>query len=79
MVAGAILNRTGVVVGLSNLFIPDGDAAHWWASCVAASQNLFPELPLVGYERGQDLIDAQQCGFEALGPLRIWIKVSEAT
>ncbi|MFN8493373.1 MAG: hypothetical protein U0350_37590 [Caldilineaceae bacterium] len=78
IVAGAILNRTGAVVGLSNLFTPDGDAAPWWASCVAASQALLPGLALVGYERGQDLVYAQQCGFEALGPLRIWIKVGEA-
>jgi len=76
MVAGAILNRTGAVIGLSNLFIPDGDAAPWWASCVTASQAFFPGLPLVGYERGQDLVYAQQCGFAALGPLRIWVKPS---
>lgn len=79
IIAGAILNRTGAVVGLSNLFIPDGDAAPWWASGVAASQAFFPDLPLVGYERGQDLVYAQQCGFEALGPLRVWVKTSDAT
>ena len=79
IIAGAILNRTGAVIGLSNLFIPDGDAAPWWASCVAAAQAFFPGLPLVGYERGQDLVYAQQCGFEALGPLRIWVKANETS
>jgi len=76
IVAGVILNRTGAVVGLSNLFAPDTDGASWWASCVAAACDHFPGLPLVGYERGEDRVHAQQSGFEALGPLRIWIKTS---
>lgn len=78
IVAGAILNRTDSVVGLSNLFVPDKEQVSWWSSCVAAASELFPGLPLVGYEHGQELAYAQQCGFVAIGPLRIWIKVGEA-
>jgi len=74
LVAGAIANRTGAVVGLSNLFVPTENSPRWWASCVAAVSALFPDLPLVGYERGDDLNFAQSAGFSALAPLRIWLK-----
>jgi hypothetical protein len=39
------------------------DAVHW----------LFPTLPVVGYERGDDLAAAVRHGFEPVGPLRIWL------
>jgi hypothetical protein len=75
IVAGAIANRTGEVVGLSNVFAPPGaprEAAHFWAGGVTAASWAFPGLPLVGYERGEELIIARQLGFEAVGPLRVW-------
>jgi hypothetical protein len=31
----------------------------------------------VGYEAGDDLAEMQELGFEALGPLRVWVKVSK--
>jgi hypothetical protein len=34
--------------------------------------TLFPGLPLVGYERGDDLERARRVGFEEVGPLRVW-------
>ena len=74
IVGGAIANRTGDVVGISNVFAPDGHGERIWAGCVAAANHIFPGLPLVGYERGDDLALAQAVGFEALAPLRVWIK-----
>jgi hypothetical protein len=72
IVAGAIANRTGDVVGVSNVFAPDADAAGCWAGCLATIIDAFPGLPLVGYERGNGLIIAQALGFEVVGPLRVW-------
>lgn len=72
IVAGAIANRTGAVVGLSNVFMPDQGAEALWAGCVGAILDHFPGQALVGYEAGQALAYAQACGFEVLQPLRVW-------
>jgi hypothetical protein len=72
IVAGAIANRTGAVVGLSNVFVPDQGAEALWAGCVGTILDHFPGQALVGYETGQALAYAQGCGFAALQPLRVW-------
>jgi len=76
IVAGAIANRTEAVVGLSNVFVPPMEAARFWAGCVAAGLQAFPGLPLVGYERGEELIMARQLGFDDVGPLRVWVRAN---
>jgi hypothetical protein len=43
---------------------------------VRAAAALRPGLPIVGYERGEDLAEARQAGFTALGPLRVWARGS---
>jgi hypothetical protein len=73
IVAGAIANRSDQVVGLSNVFAPEGDPLTYWVGCVAAAMDSFPRLPLVGYERGAELALAQAAGFKQLSPLRVWI------
>lgn len=72
IVAGAIANRTGEVVGLSNVFTPSDIADQFWAGCVTEASKRFSGLPLVGYEAGLELATAQVVGFVALEPLRIW-------
>jgi len=72
IVAGGIANRTGEVVGLSNVFVNGGDEAAAWAGLVEGARGAFPGLPLVGYERGPHLALAHTCGFDTLGPLRVW-------
>lgn len=72
IVAGAIANRTGNVVGMSNVFAPDDQAALFWAGCLSQVLNIFPGLPLVDYESGRDLDIALSLGFETLAPLRVW-------
>lgn len=74
IVAGAIASHTGDVVGLSNVFTPAGEAAHYWAGCVDRVMATFPGLPLVGYEGGDELATAQALGFATVGPLRVWVK-----
>jgi hypothetical protein len=71
MIAGVIANRTEDVVGVSNVFAP---SLELWSGCVAAVINAFPGLPLVGYERGDELVVAKTSGFEELGPLRVWAR-----
>jgi hypothetical protein len=75
IVAGAIANRTGDVVGLSNVFVPKAEDRAWfWADCIAAIQDRFPGLPLVSYQRGPELALAQTVGFEPLQDLSVWIR-----
>ncbi len=65
--AGAILNRSRDVVGISNVF--GGD----WAGAVATATHLYPDLALVGYAAGSDLATARRQGFDAIGQLRVWL------
>lgn len=65
--------------GISNIFVPPGDGERLRAGCVAAAQDAFPGLPLVGYESGQDLAAMRALGFEATGPLRVWLRQEAAT
>jgi hypothetical protein len=70
IVGGGILNRGADVVGLSNLFGSTIDLV--WRTLTAMAGEIFPGLPLVGYERGYELAAAHQAGFETVGPLRVW-------
>lgn len=69
IIAGVVANLTGDVVGVSNIFAPN-DAL--WADCITAVTNVFPDLPLVGYEHGDTLTFAKTLGFEELGRLKVW-------
>jgi hypothetical protein len=71
--AGAIGNRSRTVVGLSNLFTVSADIDQAWSGAVAALSIIFPDLPLVGYERGEDLAAAHRAGFVSIAPLRVWL------
>lgn len=76
--AGAILSLGGDAVGVSNLFLAEPASrdrsalAAAFRAAAAASQLLFPGLPIVGYQRGDGLVAAVDAGFEALGPLVVW-------
>jgi hypothetical protein len=71
IIAGVIANRTDDVVGVSNMFAP---SLEFWSGCVATVMDAFPGLPLVGYERGDDLAVAHTLGFKELGALRAWVR-----
>ncbi len=73
VVAGAVASRSDQVVGISNVFALDGGPDAAWPSALDAVSRLFPTLPVVGYEQGDDLAVAIRHGFEPLGPLRIWL------
>jgi hypothetical protein len=74
LAAGAIANHTDEVVGLSNVFVLDGEPAAFWPQFLERVHERFPGLPVVGYERGPDLALARQAGFESLEPLTVWTR-----
>jgi hypothetical protein len=74
IVAGVIANRTGGVVGISNVFAPEGEEYRFGVEGLATVMEAFPGLAIVGYEEGRALELAQRMGFETIGPLRIWIQ-----
>jgi hypothetical protein len=55
----------------------DVSADEVWPGAVAAISREFPTLPIVGYERGDDLRAAAEAGFEAIGRLRVWLQTEE--
>jgi hypothetical protein len=67
--AGAVANLSPDCVSLSNCF---GRGAFPAAATLCA--ELAQGLPVVGYERGDDLSVALDAGCEATGSLRIWGK-----
>lgn len=71
VVAGAVVNRSDAVVGVSNVF---GDVGAAWPLVLEAVDRLFPGLPVVGYEHGDDLDAAVRYGFKPIGPLRVWVR-----
>ncbi|MFC9507539.1 hypothetical protein [Streptomyces sp. NPDC057002] len=72
VVAGAVASRSEHVIGVSNVFGRYGGPDAAWPGVLHALARLFPTLPVVGYEHGDDLAIALRHGFEPLGPLRVW-------
>jgi hypothetical protein len=73
-VAGCIANFSrDNVVGFSNFFAsaPDGDRLR--AGAVAKVAGFAPGLPVVGYDRGEDLTAMLTLGFRPVGALRVWL------
>ncbi|WP_292145937.1 hypothetical protein [Mesorhizobium sp.] len=74
--AGCIANRSERVTGVSNVFATDGSPIY--RNAVRAAANAFAgSRALVGYDAGEGLDEALACGFEATGPLRVWIRDSQ--
>lgn len=78
-VAGGILNRGAGVVGISNVFTSTLDLAVVWQGLARYAANAFPGLPLVAYDRGEELIAARGVGFSTIGHLRVWHRLAPAT
>jgi len=74
IVAGAIANATGRVVGVSNVFSEQPDARAVWQDVQGITAAAFPGRPIVGYEHGDDLAHALESGFSRLQSLRIWYR-----
>jgi hypothetical protein len=76
LAGGATAYTSDGVTGILNVFNSGMAAGHLWAGVVRAVAALRPGLPIVGYERGEDLAAARRTGFTVLGPLRIWARGS---
>ena len=74
VVAGAALNDTGPVTGVSNVFGAGADPAELWAELDAALTAHLGGRPLVGWAGVQDLVGPLTRGFGELGPLRVWLR-----
>jgi hypothetical protein len=74
IVAGAIVNRTGDVVGVSNLFTTLGDLDAAWSACLGYLEDAHPGSAVVGYEAGEPLAAARRQGFGSVGALRVWLE-----
>jgi hypothetical protein len=72
IVGGAVATRSDEVVGISNLFAVGGDGAGMWPLVLEAVGALFADLPVVTYDRDEDVAGAIRHGFRPLGPLRVW-------
>jgi hypothetical protein len=77
VVAGAVLNRSTNVVGLSNVFVTNAAPDDVWPGCLDAITATFSGLPIVGYEPAESLATARHYGFSSLGPLWVWIRPEE--
>lgn len=67
--AGVVANFSTDCVGLSNCFGEDA-----YPSAAALCAELGRGLPIVGYDRDDNLDAALSVGFESTGRLRIWVK-----
>lgn len=74
IIAGVLVNKSEKVTGFSNLFVNTPDTRTYWIEALDYIKLHFPLLPVVGYERDSDLIQAREVGFEPIGVLRVWIK-----
>jgi hypothetical protein len=73
VVAGGVLSSSPTVVGISNVFVGLGADLDPWPGCLAFAGELFPGKPVVGYQSGGSLLQAERNGFQTAGPLRVWI------
>ncbi len=74
LTSGAIVNVTGEVAGLGNLFALDGDLEAAWRAAAEAARAVSGGLPVVGWEAGASVDAAVAAGCERIGPLSVWLK-----
>jgi hypothetical protein len=71
---GAVVNKASGMVGVTNVVTTGVNPELLWSDLPAAIGKLFERLPLVGYEHGEARESALASGFQAIGPLRIWLQ-----
>ena len=73
LAAGAIANRTGAVVGISNVFARDGVTAGTWMGATSVLDAAYTGMAIGGYCDDEGVSAAHDAGFEDLGALRAWL------
>lgn len=71
--AGCLANRSGDVIGLSNVFSQAVDHAAF-AEAAQAVSAVGGGRAVVGYEHGGALVAALSAGFREVGPLRVLVR-----
>jgi hypothetical protein len=72
--AGCVVNVTGQVAGVGNVFDARGDVERSWPEAATAAREVAGGIPLVGWEAGDSLAAAVAAGCERIGPLTVWIR-----
>jgi hypothetical protein len=72
ILGGCIATISDDCVGISNVFSVS-DSKEVFAQATAAVAGIESDLPIVGYESGNDLGHARDAGFSAVGDLRILV------
>jgi hypothetical protein len=78
IVAGAIANRSGTVIGLTNVFHVAGDLESAWVGAAAIAAGMWDEMPTVGYDSGDSLDAAHASGFKSIGELVVWLNADSS-
>src|SRR5262249_27156281 len=74
LVAGCAVTSAEGVAGLSCAFIRHVDVRAARADLVSEVSRRYPDEALVGYEAGEELVALRRCGFDDVGPLRVWVR-----
>jgi hypothetical protein len=74
IVAGAVANRSGAAIGLSNVFAVGGELESAYVGAASAAQARWGSLPVVGYEVGAALEAARRAEFATIGDLAVWAR-----
>lgn len=69
-ISGFITNIFDETIGVTNVFY-DSKNKDFWNECVGYIRKNISDLPIVGYEKGQELELAVKSGFKNLGELRV--------
>jgi hypothetical protein len=73
--AGCMVNLSRDCVGLSNIFCETMSLSVYRMAALLAAE-FGQGKPVVGYDGGAALTAMLKCGFEEVGPLRVWIRES---
>jgi len=76
--AGAAVTDAAGVLGLSALFGGPAADPGWRHAVLAEVDRRWPGRALVGYEQGDELVAMRRCGFDDVGPLRVWWRAAGA-
>ncbi|WP_276353055.1 hypothetical protein [Cohnella caldifontis] len=72
--SGFIASLGGNAIGISNVFSTGRTNESIWTDIVSIVSKQFPGIPMVGYERDDDLAAALASGWTSIGPLRVWVR-----
>nr|WP_295931905.1 hypothetical protein [uncultured Dyadobacter sp.] len=73
LVSGAIINRSGVIAGITNFFCKASDFDACYLTCIAAARSVWPVQEVITYEREQNMEAYKAMGMSEMGGLSVWV------